>query len=75
MGNSSKSTLGYSQSGISQQIFALERITGAPLLTRHPGGRRPGVAVVPRLTIDLATPALVAHPLPDIPRTELAEPS
>jgi DNA-binding transcriptional LysR family regulator len=33
--------LGYSQSGISQQIFALERTTGAPLLTRHPGGRRP----------------------------------
>ena len=33
--------LGYSQSAISQQIFALERIVGAPLLTRYPGGRRP----------------------------------
>lgn len=33
--------LGYSQSGISQQILALERIIGARLLTRHPGGRRP----------------------------------
>jgi DNA-binding transcriptional LysR family regulator len=33
--------LGYTQSGISQQIFALERIAGGPLLTRHAGGRRP----------------------------------
>jgi molybdate transport repressor ModE-like protein len=33
--------LGYTQSAISQQIFALERIVGAPVLSRHPGGRRP----------------------------------
>lgn len=33
--------LGYTQSGVSQQIFALERIVGAQLLLRHPGGRRP----------------------------------
>lgn len=30
-----------------------------------------GVAVVPRLTIDLATTALVAHSLPDIPPRDL----
>jgi molybdate transport repressor ModE-like protein len=33
--------LGYTQSAVSQQIFALERIVGAPVLVRHPGGRRP----------------------------------
>jgi molybdate transport repressor ModE-like protein len=33
--------LGYTQSAVSQQIFALERIVGAPVLFRHPGGRRP----------------------------------
>jgi molybdate transport repressor ModE-like protein len=33
--------LGYTQSAVSQQIFALERIVGAPVLLRHPGGRRP----------------------------------
>jgi molybdate transport repressor ModE-like protein len=33
--------LGYTQSAVSQQIFALERIVGAPVLSRHPGGRRP----------------------------------
>jgi DNA-binding transcriptional LysR family regulator len=33
--------LGYTQSGVSQQIFALERMTGVPLLIRPPGGRRP----------------------------------
>ena len=33
--------LGYTQSGVSQQIFALERIVGVPVLIRHPGGRRP----------------------------------
>jgi molybdate transport repressor ModE-like protein len=33
--------LGYTQSAVSQQIFALERIAGAPVLRRHPGGRRP----------------------------------
>jgi molybdate transport repressor ModE-like protein len=33
--------LGYTQSAISQQLLALERIVGAPLFTRPPGGRRP----------------------------------
>jgi DNA-binding transcriptional LysR family regulator len=33
--------LGYTQSAVSQQLFALERIVGAPVLLRHPGGRRP----------------------------------
>ena len=33
--------LGYTQSAVSQQIFALERIVGASVLSRHPGGRRP----------------------------------
>src|ERR671932_695406 len=33
--------LGYTQSGVSQQIQGLERIVGAPILRRQPGGRRP----------------------------------
>jgi DNA-binding transcriptional LysR family regulator len=33
--------LGYTQSGISQQINVLERIVGVRLLRRFPGGRRP----------------------------------
>jgi DNA-binding transcriptional LysR family regulator len=33
--------LGYTQSAVSQQMLALERIVGAPVLRRHPGGRRP----------------------------------
>jgi molybdate transport repressor ModE-like protein len=33
--------LGYTQSAVSQQIGALERIVGAPVLRRSPGGRRP----------------------------------
>ena len=33
--------LGYTQSAVSQQIVALERIVGAPVLRRPPGGRRP----------------------------------
>jgi molybdate transport repressor ModE-like protein len=33
--------LGYTQSAVSQQIGALERIVGAPVLHRAPGGRRP----------------------------------
>lgn len=33
--------LGYTQSGISQQIHVLERIVGVRLLRRYPGGRRP----------------------------------
>jgi DNA-binding transcriptional LysR family regulator len=33
--------LGYTQSAVSQQLRALERIVGRPLFHRHPGGRRP----------------------------------
>jgi DNA-binding transcriptional LysR family regulator len=33
--------LGYSQSAVSHQLRALERIVGASLLVRQPGGRRP----------------------------------
>jgi DNA-binding transcriptional LysR family regulator len=33
--------LGYTQSAVSQQLRALERIVGSPLLHRYPGGRRP----------------------------------
>ncbi len=33
--------LGYTQSAVSQQIGALERIVGGPVLRRPPGGRRP----------------------------------
>lgn len=33
--------LGYTQSGVSQQILGLERIVGQPVLRRQPGGRRP----------------------------------
>jgi molybdate transport repressor ModE-like protein len=33
--------LGYTQSAVSQQLRALERIVGVPLLRRYPGGRRP----------------------------------
>jgi molybdate transport repressor ModE-like protein len=33
--------LGYTQSGVSQQIQGLERIVGTPVLYRQPGGRRP----------------------------------
>jgi molybdate transport repressor ModE-like protein len=33
--------LGYTQSAVSQQIGALERIVGGPVLHRPPGGRRP----------------------------------
>jgi len=33
--------LGYTQSGVSQQVAALERIADCKLLIRHAGGRRP----------------------------------
>jgi molybdate transport repressor ModE-like protein len=34
-------SLGYTQSAVSQQIGSLEKIVGAPVLHRPPGGRRP----------------------------------
>jgi len=33
--------LGYTQSGVSQQVAALERIVDCKLLIRHAGGRKP----------------------------------
>ncbi len=66
--------LGYTQSGISQQIQVLERIVGVRLLRRFPGGRRPvepteaGAVLVAygrRLLADLdATRAVVASATP-----------
>jgi DNA-binding transcriptional LysR family regulator len=66
--------LGYTQSGISQQIHVLERIVGVRLLRRFPGGRRPvepteaGAVLVAygrRLLADLdATRAAVASASP-----------
>jgi DNA-binding transcriptional LysR family regulator len=51
--------LGYSQSGVSQQIFALERIVGEPLLIRHPGGRHPLELTEPgRIVLAHARPLL-----------------
>lgn len=53
--------LGYTQSGVSQQIFALEQIIGAPVLTRHPGGRRaPELTATGRLMLEHAR-ALLAR--------------
>jgi DNA-binding transcriptional LysR family regulator len=46
--------LGYTQSAVSQQVLALERIVGAALLVRPPGGRRP-------VELTEAGDALVAH--------------
>jgi DNA-binding transcriptional LysR family regulator len=46
--------LGYTQPGVSQQIFALERIVGAPLFVRQAGGRRP-------LKLTAAGSVLLAH--------------
>jgi molybdate transport repressor ModE-like protein len=39
--NAAARELGYTQSGVSQQIQGLERIVGTPVLHRPPGGRRP----------------------------------
>jgi DNA-binding transcriptional LysR family regulator len=46
--------LGYTQSAVSQQLLALERIVGASLFMRPPGGRRP-------VELTEAGDALVAH--------------
>ena len=51
-------TLGYTQSGVSQQVQGLERIVGAPLLERPPGGRRPvELTDVGRLLLEVTPPA------------------
>jgi DNA-binding transcriptional LysR family regulator len=58
--------LGYSQSGVSQQIFALERIVGEPLLIRHPGGRRP-------LELTEAGRIVLAHARPLLARVSVTQ--
>ena len=58
--------LGYSQSAVSQQIGALERIIGSALLTRPPGGRRP-----PELTD--AGRVVLAHARPLLARVKAAQ--
>jgi molybdate transport repressor ModE-like protein len=58
--------LGYTQSAVSQQIGALERIVGGPLLTRPPGGRRP-----PELT-DTGR-VVLAHARPLLARVKAAQ--
>jgi DNA-binding transcriptional LysR family regulator len=57
--------LGYTQSAISQQIVALERIVGGPVLRRPPGGRRP-----PELTD--AGRVVLAHARPLLERVKAA---
>jgi molybdate transport repressor ModE-like protein len=50
--------LGYTQSAVSQQIAALERLVGQPLIDR-PGGRRPvGLTEAGSLLLDHSEPAL-----------------
>jgi molybdate transport repressor ModE-like protein len=58
--------LGYTQSAVSQQIFALERIVGAPLLFRHPGGRRP-------VELTETGETLLAHAQPVLARVKAAQ--
>jgi molybdate transport repressor ModE-like protein len=58
--------LGYTQSAVSQQIVALERIVGAPVLRRPPGGRRP-----PELTD--AGRVVLAHARPLLERVSAAQ--
>jgi molybdate transport repressor ModE-like protein len=58
--------LGYTQSAISQQIGALERIVGGPVLRRLPGGRRP-----PELT-DTGR-VVLAHARPLLERVRAAQ--
>lgn len=57
--------LGHPQSAVSQQLSALERIVGAPLFTRSPGGRRP-------IELTEAGEALVAHAEALLARTRAA---
>jgi molybdate transport repressor ModE-like protein len=58
--------LGYTQSAVSQQIGALERIVGAPVLHRVPGGRRP-------LELTEAGRVVLAHARPLLARVKAAE--
>jgi molybdate transport repressor ModE-like protein len=58
--------LGYTQSAVSQQIGALERIVGGPVLRRPPGGRRP-----PELT-DTGR-VVLAHARPLLERVNAAQ--
>ncbi|WP_051325052.1 LysR family transcriptional regulator [Candidatus Solirubrobacter pratensis] len=58
--------LGYTQSAVSQQIGALERIVGAPVLHRPPGGRRP-------LELTDAGRVVLAHARPLLARVRAAE--
>jgi len=58
--------LGYTQSAVSQQIGALERIVGGPVLRRPPGGRRP-----PELT-DTGR-VVLAHARPLLARVQAAQ--
>jgi molybdate transport repressor ModE-like protein len=57
--------LGYTQSAVSQQLLALERIVGAPLFTRPLGGRRP-------VELTEAGDALFAHAEALLARTRAA---
>ncbi len=58
--------LGYTQSAVSQQIGALERIVGAPVLHRVPGGRRP-------LELTEAGRVVLTHARPLLARVKAAE--
>ena len=59
-------SLGYTQSAVSQQIGALERIVGAPVLHRPPGGRRP-------LELTDAGRVVLTHARPLLARVRAAE--
>jgi molybdate transport repressor ModE-like protein len=58
--------LGYTQSAVSQQIAALERIVGTPVLHRPPGGRRP-------LQLTDAGRVVLTHARPLLARVRAAE--
>jgi molybdate transport repressor ModE-like protein len=58
--------LGYTQSAVSQQIGALERIVGMPVLHRPPGGRRP-------LELTEAGRVVLTHARPLLARVKAAE--
>jgi molybdate transport repressor ModE-like protein len=60
------SELGYTQSAVSQQIGALERIVGSPVLRRPPGGRRP-------LELTDTGRVVLAHARPLLARVKAAQ--